>query len=236
MSVTPRTVRTAHGDELHEAAYQVYASLETPSVKETATLMGISPRTVELWCAKEGWVQRRAEETLDRVAAIRRTIELKLLTNAEQLTDRLVHLALQDDDLPVSARATIHALGLLGYTPVSKSASVVQHLSGSDASATSGTDQRSVLDIAAALNDRLAALGGASHPPSPPEEINETNERTMTGGVPQSRASDTSHLPQSGALPTSDSSSSSSSSPDGDERDDGVIDAEWSDGAVPEEE
>jgi len=226
-SLAPRssdTPRVAYSADDRQAAYLLYAQMERPSVARVAEMTGIPARTLERWCAEEGWIARRSKDALDRVAATSHAMDTILLRNAERLMHRALDLAFQDDDLPTAARMTTLGLGLLGRVPVSKSASVVQHLSGSDASATSGTDQRSVLDIAAALNDRLAALGGVSHPPSPPEEINETNERTMTGGVPLTGASAPSY-------PDSDSPS-----PDGDEGADGVIDAEWSDGAVPEEE
>lgn len=181
-SVPAPFTRQNHTPEDRERVYQTYATMETPHIGKAAELCGISPRTAEKWSASENWPQRRASELLDRVAAIRRTVDTRLLSQAVKLTDRTIQLAMQDDDLPTAARMTIHALGLLGYTPVSKSASIVQHLGeGSDVSnGRSGDDARSLGEIVDAFNARLAALGA----PTPPQDIKNEDERKMTGGVP----------------------------------------------------
>ena len=223
---TPFT-RQNHTPEDRERVYQTYATTETPHIGKAAELCGISPRTAEKWSATENWPQRRASELLDRVAAIRRSVDTRLLSQAVKLTDRTIQLAMQDDDLPTAARMTIHALGLLGYSPVSKSASIVQHLGEGDAHSNGRNDgdARSLGEVIDAFNARLAALGA---PLSPPQDIKNEDERKMTGGVPPTPGSDDSYSDHPSALGLTDEdflnsalSEESAPRPDGGEGADG---------------
>lgn len=221
--------RQNHTPEDRERVYQTYVTMETPHIGKAAELCGISPRTAEKWSAAENWPQRRASELLDRVAAIRRAVDVRLLNQAVKLTDRTIQLAMQDDDLPTAARMTIHALGLLGYTPVSKSASVTMNLgdgtSGSGGGSGPAGDARSLGEVIDAFNARLAALGA---PLSPPQDIKNEDERKMTGGVPPTPGSDDSYSDHPSALGLTDEdflnsalSEESAPRPDGGEGADG---------------
>lgn len=169
-----RTTRTAYAKADHEAAFLVYASLDEPSVAETAAIMGISERTLEYWCRHERWVERRAEKRLDRVATASHIVDTLLLRQAQNLADRLLSLAFQDADIAVSLRATTHALALLGKSPVTKTASVVQHMR--DGGRRPGEDTRTVEELAGELHARLGALGGGEGGGGVPGEINERED------------------------------------------------------------
>ena len=222
-SVAVRDTRTTYTEEDHEKVYQAYAAMDSPNVKFAAEVCGVSARTAEVWCAKEGWVQRRATEQLSQVVAIRQAVDARLLRYATRAADRAIELAMQDDDLPTAARMTTLLLGLVGYTPVTKSASVTMQVeSGAAASMEGGGAPLS--ELIESFNARLAALGA----PSPPQDIKKNERNNNTGGVPPVAplgVSDT--LVSDGASAETDEDVSETSGGSGD-----VLEGVWSDTVV----
>jgi hypothetical protein len=224
-SVAVRDTRTTYTDEDHEKVYQAYAAMDSPNVKFAAEVCGVSARTAEVWCAKEGWVQRRATEQLSQVVAIRQAVDARLLRYATRAADRAIELAMQDEDLPTAARMTTLVLGLVGYTPVTKSASVTMQVeSGAAASMEGGGAPLS--ELIESFNARLAALGA----PSPPQDIKNNERNNNTGGVPPQAGTDDRETESGfGVENFSDSPSS------GEEEGGDVLEGEWVESSSPEE-
>jgi len=189
MPDTPEPIRakyTAYAKADRDAAFIVYASLDQPSVKQTAEIMGISPRTVEAWCTADRWVERRAERRLDRVATASSAIDVILLRQAQRLAENLLSLAFGDDPA-IALRATTHALGLLGKSPVTKTASVVQHLRDSGSRR---EDTRTVEELRDALHASIAALGEGGSLPESIKERGEKDEDERGPTIPSATMSD----------------------------------------------
>ncbi len=112
-----------------EAAYQLYRSVAGRSTAKVARLTGIAERTLDDWRHDQGWVARAEQEA--REAAELWSGALSLVVREQALASVLTAAQLRDDPAtPPKVRldAAIWLAGLAGYSPVTKAATLTQHV------------------------------------------------------------------------------------------------------------
>lgn len=119
----PQREQEEYTDAFKEHVFGVYADPKVGkrSIRRTARIVEMSPQTLHHWVQKGGWNQKVYEQDAREAEIIKRSVEMRMINELENLLDNAFDLAYngQPQD-KTKAEMTKYMLGVMRVSPVQK--------------------------------------------------------------------------------------------------------------------